>query len=497
MSVLKIEKVNKAFPGTLALNQVCCQFESGKVNALVGKNGSGKSTLVKIINGTQKPSEGRVLFNEKELTFSSPADAQSQGIATVYQELSLIPGLTVAENIRMGRFKMKGKLIDWKQTYAEAQEILSSMGITVNPRAQVSSLSMWQCQMVEIAKAMSSEPKVLLLDEPTSSLAQHETQILFELIQELKKRDVIIVYISHRLQELWEICDTCHVLRDGNYIGAIPDMKAAAHEELLHMMFGDTKVKKKPNDLMASDEVVLKVEKLTRKDTFQDVSFELKKGEVLGIAGMLGSGRTELLRAIFGSDMVDSGVVTVEGNQVAKASPEIMKNMGLAMTPEDRKFEGLNQVQSIQNNLCVASLKKLSGRFFMKRGKEEAAAAKQMEELQIKASGPEQSVMSLSGGNQQKVIVGNWLNTDPKIMLFDEPSRGIDVNAKQQIFEIIWKLSKKGVSSIVVSSELEELLEVCQRILIMRGGRITGEIMADQIQISQLYTTCMGGTIEV
>jgi len=496
MSILKVEKVSKAFPGTLALDSVSCEFESGKVNALVGKNGSGKSTLVKIINGAHQPSGGRILLDGEPLVCESPADAQRQGIATVYQELSLVPGLTVAENILMGRFAMHGKLVNWKQTYEEAEKILRDMKIEIDPREQVSNLSMWQCQMVEIAKAMSSHPKVLLLDEPTSSLAQHETQILFALIRELKKRDVIILYISHRLQELWEICDTCCVLRDGIFAGKINDMRTATHKELLSLMFGDTTVNDKPRDLMVSDEVVLQVDGLTRGSAFRNVGFTLRRGEVLGIAGMLGAGRSELLRAIFGIDPFESGTIRVDGKEIHRVTPEIMKDLGFGMTPEDRKFEGLIQIQSIKNNLCAASLKKLSGRMFMRRGAETEAAERQVKDLQIKVADVDQPVTSLSGGNQQKVVVGNWLNTSPKIMLFDEPSRGIDVNAKQQIFEIIWALSRAGVSSIVVSSELEELIEVCQRILIMRGGRITGEIMASDIKIDQLYSVCMGGTLE-
>ena len=495
MSVLRVQNISKAFPGTLALDDVSCQFESGKVNALVGKNGSGKSTLVKIINGVHKATSGKIFLDDNELSYSSPADAQQQGIATVYQELSLIPGLTVAENILMGRFAMKGKLVDWKKTYEAAQQILDSMNINIDPRTQVSHLSMWQCQMVEIAKAMSSNPKVLLLDEPTSSLAQHETQILFELIRELKKKDVIILYISHRLQELWEICDTCCVLRDGIFAGKL-NMETATHAELLHLMFGNTETKTKPHDLHITDESVLDVQHLTRKGAFEDVTFSLKRGEVLGIAGMLGAGRSELLRAIFGIDRFDSGTITVEGQQIKKFSPQIMKEHGLALTPEDRKFEGLIQAHSIKSNLCNASLKKLSGRMFMHAKAEQEAAMRQVADLQIKIADIEQPVLSLSGGNQQKVVVGNWLNTDPRIMFFDEPSRGIDVNAKQQIFEIIWKLSREGVSSIVVSSELEELIEVCHRILIMRNGQITGEVMADEINIEQLYSVCMGGKIE-
>lgn len=490
MSVLRVQNVSKAFPSTLALDNVTCQFESGKVNALVGKNGSGKSTLVKIINGVHRPTSGEIFLDDRKLDYNSPVEAKKQKIATVYQEFSLFPGLTVAENIMMGQYVMKGKLVDWDKTYEAAKDFLDSMRIGIDPHEEVSHLSTWECQMVEIAKAMSSNPKVLLLDEPTSSLAQNETKILFDLIRNLKKKDVIIIYITHRLHELWEIGDTCSVLRDGVLTGSL-SLKEATDKELLHLMFGDTEVKTKPQDLKVGKEVVLHVENLSRKGAFENISFDLHKNEVLGIAGMLGSGRTELLRAIFGIDKFDSGTLLVEGKPVKKTSPETMKNLGLALTPENRKLEGLIQVHSIKSNLCNASLRKLSGKMFMHHNAEEKAAKKQIGNLDIKISSIEQAVMNLSGGNQQKVVVGNWLNTSPRIMLFDEPSRGIDVNAKQQIFDIIWNLSRQGVSSIVVSSELEELIEVCHRIIIMRHGRFTDEVKTEDINIEQLYSICM------
>jgi len=491
MSNLTVRNISKQFPGTLALDDVSITFESGRVNALVGKNGSGKSTLVKIINGAEIKTEGSIFLEGEELNFTSPKDAQTQGIATVYQELSLVPGLTVAENILMGRFVMKGRRIDWKKNFETAGKILHDMGISIDPRQTVAELSMWQCQMIEIAKAMSSNPRVLLLDEPTSSLAQSETEMLFGLIRELKKKDVIIIYITHRLQELWEICDICDVLRDGMWTGRL-DMRTAAHKELLDLMFGDTEVKVMPEDLAHSDEVIFEAKSLTQTGNFTDVSFKLRRGEVLGIAGMLGSGRTELLRALFGVTTLDGGELFIENTRVEKFSPVHLKKKGIGLTPEDRKYEGLVQVASIKRNLCNASLELLSIGMRIDSKKEQQFAQRQVDGLDIKVSSIELPVTSLSGGNQQKVVVGNWLNTSPRIMLFDEPSRGIDVKAKQQIFEIIWELSRSGVASIVVSTELEELLEICHRVLIMIGGRITGEVKPSEIKIDDLYSLCMG-----
>jgi ribose transport system ATP-binding protein len=492
LGTLTIKNVSKQFPGTLALDDVSLSLESGKVNALIGKNGSGKSTLIKIINGVQPPTAGEIFIDGEKASYSSPEDAIHHGVSTVYQELSLVGGMTVADNIFLGRYPMNGRFIDWKKTYQMTRELLDGMGIDIDAKEQIIHLSMWQQQMIEIAKAMSTNPKVILLDEPTSSLSRSETKILFDLIRGLKTKDVIIIYISHRLQELWEIADTCSVLRDGRLVGSA-DMENLSRKDILDMMFGDVKTERRPEDAKSTDEVVLKVESLTSGKRFMDVSFELRKGEILGIAGMLGSGRTELLRAIYGSDNADSGSVIVNGNLTKRATPFRMKNLGLAMTSEDRKTEGLIQIMSVKGNLCVASLKRMSKGAFIDKAAEGKMVAEQVENLQIKVPDLAADVSSLSGGNQQKVVIGNWLNNQPTIMLFDEPSRGIDVSAKQQIFNIIWDLSKNGVASIVVSSEIEELPEICHRILIMRYGKIVGEVSDSTTTVENLYSLCMGG----
>lgn len=491
MSILKTEKITKIYPGTKALDQITVAFDSGKVHAFIGKNGSGKSTLVKIFAGAIQPTEGSLYLDDEKIVLHSPPDAIERGIATVYQELSLVPGLTVAENILMGRLPMRGKLIDWKRTYQMADQLLREYRVDISAKEVVASLSLWQCQMVEIVKAMSTNPKVIMLDEPTSSLAKNEIELLFGMIRELKKKDVIIIYISHKLQELWQIADTCTVLRDGRFIGKTV-MQETSRQELVKMMFGEVEVKTRPEDLKAGGKVMLKVEGLTRKGCFEDVSFEVREKEILGIAGMLGAGRTELLRAIFGVDRFDSGRIFFDGQEIRNPNPVRMKEKGFALTPEDRKNEGLIQMMSVYNNLCVASIPYLAKHKFIQRKKEKAFVGRQIEELQIKVPDADLPVSSLSGGNQQKVVVGNWLNTDPKIMFFDEPSRGIDVNAKQQIFQVIWEQSRKGISSIMVSSELEELLEVCHRILIMHEGRIVKEIFPEDVTVDELYTLCMG-----
>ena len=359
MSVLRTEGIVKDYPGTRALDDVSVSFEGGKVHAFIGKNGSGKSTLVKVFSGAIQPTAGKFFLDDKELHFSAPTDAFAQGIATVYQELSLVPYLTVAENIYLGRLPKKGKVVDWKKTYEMAGDLLKKMNVDIDPHEKVFRLSMWQCQVVEITKAMSFSPKVLMLDEPTSALAQNETQSLFEVIRTLREQGVVVIYISHRLQELWEIADTVTVLRDGKLIGK-KDIKDLDHKGIISMMFGDVELKTRPKDLQVSDEVVMKVDHLTRSGKFEDVSFELKKGEVLGIAGMLGAGRTELLRSIFGVDGYDSGTITVNGQTMPRhANPEQMKRQGLALTPEELYAE----IRAEGQASCVLLLAHRNDRF--------------------------------------------------------------------------------------------------------------------------------------
>jgi len=492
MSVLNACHITKDFPGTRALDDVSISFQSGKVNALVGKNGSGKSTLVKIINGAYELSAGTMNIDGEDFYYSSPKQAAEAGIATVYQEMSLIPGLSVAENILMGRYRMKGPFVDWKKTFSDAQAILGNMEVELPIRELVANLSVWQCQVIEFAKAMSMNPKVLFLDEPTSSLAHYETEKLFRLIRRLADKDVIVIYISHRLQELWEIADTCAVLRDGKCVGTL-EMKSATQKDLLGLMFGDVAIRERPADIVPGEKTVLKVEGFTCEPSYRDISFELKEGEILGIAGMLGAGRTELLRGIYGVDMADSGSIHIEDSRVTKHTPIEMKKNGLAFIPENRKDEGLVQILSIRDNLNHASLARVTRGLFVDRGLEKQQSRTQVEDLQIKISSDEYPMTTLSGGNQQKVVVGKWLNARPKIFIFDEPSRGIDVNAKQQIFQIVWDLSRRGLSSIVVSSELEELLEICTRIIIMKDGVFISEVNPDDLKVKELYSLCMGG----
>jgi ribose transport system ATP-binding protein len=489
---LEVQNLTKVYPGTVALKDFSAVLDGGKVYALLGKNGSGKSTLVKCISGAIQPTEGKMFINGKPLQPKSPIDAFASGIAIVYQELSLVRDLTVGENILLGRYFKKGPnktIIDWEKTNQKAAEILKSLKIDLPVTATVRSLSLGQQQMVEIAKAMSFNPSVLILDEPTSALAQHEVESLFSVIKQLKSSGVIVIFITHKLHEIQKVADYINVIRDGYNIGTIT-IQDATPKKIVEMMFGEIRLLSRPH-LAVSEEVVLEVRNLTRKSKFSEINFKLYKGEVLGIAGMLGSGRSELLRAIFGADPFDSGEIVMNNKALTKSNIIMMKKMGLAMTPENRKEEGLVQVLSIRDNLSLASLDMIALQGFLNKKMQDPYIEKQVDNLQIKVSSVERPVSSLSGGNQQKVVIGNWLNTRPRVLFFDEPSRGIDVQAKQQIFQIMWDLSQEGLSSIFVSTELEELLEVCNRILIMKQGKIEQVISPDNTSLEQLYSLCM------
>jgi ABC-type sugar transport system ATPase subunit len=427
------------------------------------------------------------------LELASPRDAMDNGIATVYQELSLVPGLSVAENLLLGRLPhTQGAVrrIDWRETEARAERMLSRLGIHLDLNAQVKTLSVGQQQIVEIAKAVGSDPDVLILDEPTSALARHEVEQLFEVVRNLRETGITILYISHRLQELPRIADTVSVLRDGELIGQI-GIEEATPERLVSMMFGEVAHRARTEAPQHSEKKVLRVEGLSRSGWFEDVSFSIHEGEILGLAGMLGSGRTELLRSLFGADPFQRGTITVGDQLLEHTDPETMKGLGVAFTPENRATEGLILRHSIQENLTRASMGRTSRHGVRDKAAERALADEQVGNLDIRLSALEDRVSTLSGGNQQKVVIGNWLGDRPRLILFDEPSRGIDVHAKQQIFELIWALSREGIASLFVSTELEELLDVCDRIIVLRDGHIQASVSPAETSLEQLYALCM------
>jgi ribose transport system ATP-binding protein len=494
--MLRVQNIRKEFPGTVALDEVSMTFEAGKVCALLGKNGAGKSTLVKILSGAQQPTSGSLFMDGAPIVLHSTRDAFRRGIATVYQELSLVPGMSVAENVLLGRMPRHGWLIDWHAARSAAAKILSDMGAEIDVTRRVADLGVAQQQVVEIAKAMSFQPRVLLLDEPTSALADHETEMLFRVVRRLAVGGVAVIYITHRLQELARIADTVTVLRDGKCVGSVP-VSHTPPDVIVNMIFGSVIQRSRPASLAAGVQPLMEVRNLHAQGRFGNISFTLKRGEILGIAGMLGSGRTELLRALFGADPVDGGTITINGKQAGHASVRARKKHGLALVPENRKEQALILPLSIRLNVCLASLNKIGTLGLITGGRERLAARSLIDRLAIKAPDMLLPVGSLSGGNQQKIVVGKWLNTQPCVMLFDEPTRGIDLQAKQQIFRIIWDLASQGVSSIFVSSELEEVLEVCHRILVMRAGTIAEELLPERTTVEQLALRCMTGASEL
>lgn len=493
---LHLRSLSKTYGAVRALTDFSHTFEAGKVHALIGKNGSGKSTFVKMLSGATTPSSGEILLGETPLLFDDPAAALAEGIVTVYQELSLVPQLSVAENIFLGRLPRRPRtgLVDWGRLKRNAADLLAQMGASgIDATALVASLSVGKQQIVEIVKAMSLSPRILQLDEPTASLAQAEVQQLFNVVRRLRERGVTVIYISHRLAELTQIADTVVALRDGAFIGAVP-IADAKPDVILDMMFGPVAHATKSVRKVDPQDVALRVSGLKLSPLLEDVTFELRRGEVLGIAGMLGSGRTEILRGIFGAGRLDGGDIEIDGVKIAKVTLPEMKKRGVGYASEDRKLDGLVQLLSSHANLCLAAGSRIAPRGVTTLTRERPFVAKQIRDLAIKIGDPMAPVSSLSGGNQQKVVVGNWLNDQPRIMLFDEPGRGVDVQAKRQIYEIMWAQADRGLSSIVVSTELEDLVECCDRILILREGRIVREFDNVNLDPKQLYAACMTAT---
>nr|OAP93800.1 sugar-transporting ATPase [Rhizobium leguminosarum] len=494
---IEFVEVSKVYDGKIAVARIHRAFSAGRVHALMGKNGSGKSTLVKILSGGVQPTLGHVKIHGARTALETPSDAFKAGIITVHQELSLVPSLSVAENIYLGRMPKKqflgASVVDWQAVNAKASGLLHEMGLDLDPRRLVSELSVGQQQIIEIAKAMSFEPRILLLDEPTSALATREVDQLFSLIRRLRDRGVTMIYITHRMNELFDIADTCTVIRDGHYIGSI-EMSAASPSQIIEMMFGDiAKAKRPPRQEIARNKPILSVRNLTREGVFEDISFDLYPGEILGFAGLLGAGRTEVLKSIFGADGFSSGTIEFEGRVISAPTPRTMKSLGLGYTPENRKEAGLVQMLSSHDNLCLASLSRIAAGGVITAAKEEPFVQQQIRDLAINVPNAKLPVSSLSGGNQQKIVIGNWLNTSPKVMFFDEPSRGVDVQARQQIFEIIWRQAALGLACVFVSSELEELLEVADRILVQKSGRQVGMVDPANTDLTELYRLCMEG----
>jgi rhamnose transport system ATP-binding protein len=474
--VLSLEHAQKAFGAVKALVDVSIDLFAGEVHGLVGENGAGKSTLVKILAGVHQPDAGRVLIDGEEATLRSPAAARNSGIAVIYQEPTLFPDLTVAENVFMGRQPLRSaRRIDSASMVRQVREVLNRLGVRLDPARITRGLSIADQQIVEIAKALTLDAKVIVMDEPTAALSAVEVGRLFQIVETLRQGGAAVLFISHRLDELFELCQRVTVMRDGRKILTSP-VAGLTTDDLVRAMVGRELVTREtaaPSELGAA---VLRVERLTREGVFLDVSFEVRAGEIVALAGLVGAGRSEVARAVFGIDRYDAGRVTVAGRQLPKASPTAAMAAGLGFVPEDRRQDGLVMSESIERNIALASLHALRHWGFIRRSAERALATEWAQRLRIRFGRLSDPVSNLSGGNQQKVVLAKWLSRDPKILIVDEPTRGIDVATKQEVHRQLLSLASKGVAVLMISSELPEVLHVAGRILVMREGRLVAEL---------------------
>lgn len=473
--LLRLEGITKEFPGVLALSDVSFDLRRGEVHALCGENGAGKSTLMKIISGVYQPTRGTMVYKGKIHQFAAPLESEAAGIAIIHQELNLVPHLSVAENIYLAREPRRGPFVDRRKLRADAKRCLDRLGVSIDGDTPVRNLSVAQCQMVEIAKALSLDAEVLIMDEPTSSLTEQETRLLFKVIRDLKSAGVGIIYISHRLDEMAEIVDRVTVLRDGRYI-ATDDFETTTVNDIVAKMVGRSLEEKFPERTSApSQEVIFSVSGLARTGVFSDVSFSLRRGEILGFAGLMGAGRTEVARAIFGADPLDAGTITLHSETLKIQSPRDAISAGLAYLSEDRKAQGLAVKMPVDANMTLANMEEVSNQFgLIDFAKHNNVAKEYVELLDIRTPSIKQPVRLLSGGNQQKIIIGKWLFRKPKVMFFDEPTRGIDVGAKFAIYKIMDELAAEGIGVVLISSELPEVLGMTDRVAVFHGGRITG-----------------------
>ena len=487
--LLVMKNISKSFPGVKALKDVSLSLRYGEVHALIGENGAGKSTLMKILSGLYQEDEGQIFWEGEEVQIHSTKDAEALGISIIYQELNLMPNMSVRENIFLGREKKKnGFLVDFKETTKEALKYVQMVGLDIDVTTLVKDLPLAQRQMVEVAKALSMNAKLIVMDEPTSALTDRETEILMNVIRRLKENGVTIVFISHRLSELFEISDRISVLRDGASVGTI-DTQDCTEDLLVTMMVGRELNDIYPKYPSQIGDVVLEAKHLQAGKMVQDVSFSVRSGEILGFAGLVGAGRSEVMRAVFGVDRLDSGEVCIGGQTLTKITPTDAINAGIGFIPEDRKLLGLILDMTVRENTTLACLRAEMKGGILNRKREEEITQEYIDRLAIKTPGQEQQVLNLSGGNQQKVVIGKWLVTNPKVLILDEPTRGIDVGAKKEIHELMSRLAAEGVAIIMISSEMPEVLGMSDRVIVMHGGSICGELSreeADQEKIMSM-----------
>lgn len=480
-TILTMKDIDKSFVGVHALKKAYLELKKGEVHALMGENGAGKSTLMKVLTGIYSKDSGIIIYKNKEVEFSNPKEAQEAGIVIVHQELNMMNHLTVAQNIFIGREFMKGKFIDDKKMNSEAKKLFEKLNININPNEIMGNLTVGKQQMCEIAKAISQKAEIIVFDEPTAALTDSEIEELFKIINDLKENDIGIIYISHRMDEINLITDRVTVMRDGEYVGTLITADCTK-EDIISMMVGRTiyEAPKEKSNVSEDAPTVLKVENLCAGKNVKNVTFELKKGEILGFSGLMGSGRTETARAIFGADKIDSGIIYVNDKKIDIKNPIDAVKAGIGYLSEDRKRYGIVLDKTVTENSTLASLDEFINGIFINKKKEKCVCKEFVEKLRTKTASTETAVITLSGGNQQKVVIAKWLVKNCDILIFDEPTRGIDVGAKSEIYSLMNELVAQGKSIIMISSELPEILRMSDRVIVMSEGRITGEIPIEE-----------------
>lgn len=490
--VLVLQDIVKLFPGVRALDGVHLEVLPGEIHALCGENGAGKSTLMKIISGAQRYTEGKMVVDGEEVVFHSTKEAEQKGIAMIYQEFNLIPEMTVGENMYLGRFPLtKTGRIDWDSLHGEAQKILNRLGLTISSKTKIRDLSVAQAQMTEIAKCLTIGARIIIMDEPTAALTDEEMHVLFEVIADLKKQGISILYISHRMDEIFSISDRITVFRDGKYI----DTKLTSetdYDEIVSMMVGKKIMNLYPHRDYRPLEPVLEVKELTGRGV-HNVSFQLHKGEILGIVGLMGSGNIELSKLIYGAIPIKLGEIWMNGRKIDSSTPRKALKSGIGLVSDDRKQEGLVLIRSVKENISMSSLDKLAKLFMIDNRQENQVVQQNINRLNIKVSSPTQISGNLSGGNQQKIVFAKMLETGPAICILDEPTRGVDVGAKAEIYQIMDQLTREGKSIVLISSDLPELIGMSDRVLVMREGEIVKELMKDTANQEIVLAYASGG----
>ena len=488
--ILEIKGITKRFPGVTALDHISFPIQRGHVHALVGENGAGKSTLIKILAGIYHPEEGSLLLDGKEVFFKTPMESQAAGIRVVHQELKLVSTLTVAENIFLGRLMYKGRLVDWQGMYKKAQELLDSTGVAIKADEVVSNLSVAQQQIVEICKAINGQCKIIVLDEPTATITVREQEILFDIVRKLKSQGVTIIYISHRLEEIFDLADEVTVLRDGQHVKTQP-VSEIDRSQLIAQMVGRKLTNEYPKEIVPIGDVALEAKGITTRALLHDISIKVHKGEIVGLAGLVGAGRTEVARAILGIDKMDAGEVYLYGKKVEIHNLREAINDGIGYVPENRRDQGLLPIMSVKNNITIVNLKAAIKNGLISSSLEQKYADEYIEKLSISTPTPETEIQYLSGGNQQKVIIARWMMQNSDIIILDEPTRGVDVGAKAEIYELITEMVKAGKAVIMISSELPEILGMSDRIYIMHDGFLAGEMDREEATQEGIMALCV------